>query len=163
MMNKGTPRRLGMSRTGIRMTPTPQKKRTNESTNASQITSYSDGNAESAESSLDTPIKKQKCHLDCSNFPPKEQKTEKKSESNEAKTQTVEELKADIQQMNEQLEKYEKYKSEKKKLEQLIETWKAGGIEAVRQLQAEIQPTQEIESILEHFNLPINIFAIITD
>lgn len=165
-MDQRTPRRLGMSRIRPRMTPTPQKKCTDESINAIKKRSPSNESIESTRL-LDAPLKKQKVHHRDSDSPMKEQINNSVEndyeEKTEANAKTIDELNADIRQLKDQLAKYEKYKNEKEELEKLIEAWKAGGVEAVQQLQAEIQPRQEIESILKHFNLSAEIFGFATD
>lgn len=164
-MDQRTPRRLGMRRSitpKMKQTP-PQMKRTIEDSNAIQTTSTADENIENI---LVTPIKKRKTSLGRFSFTPKEQTNDpnqKDDETDFVNQKTDDELKVEIQQMNEHLEKYEKYKSEKKELEHLIGTWKAGGVQALRQLQTEIQPEQEIEQILEHFKLPVDIFGNFTE
>lgn len=158
---KVTPRRLGLSRISPRIQKTPQNACTNDENNAKRAASPSKSKATDDIDSMVTPIKQRKITYGRLSFTPEEQKNEMVHESSNAKTDA--ELQAEIQQMREHLAKYEKYKNEKKELEQLIEMWRAGGNQALRQLQAEIQPKQEIEMILEHFQLPVNIFGDMTE
>lgn len=73
----------------------------------------------------------------------------------------VEELKADISKLNAHLQAYEKYMVDKKNLKRLIETWSNAGTAALKMLQMEIKPEQDIHMILTHFNLPIDIFEFV--
>lgn len=173
-MDHRTPRRLGLSRISPRIKPTPTK-RSNETANTvMQSTPKANENIEStskpAEDSFETPTKKQKVSLGRFVFTPKQQTPDVKNENKheaedtgDSTNSTVDDLKTEIQEMNERLEKYKKYSHEKKELERLIESWKAGGIRALEQLQAAIQPKQEFEQILEHFRLPVDIFGDITE
>lgn len=164
-MDQRTPRRLGLSRI---VTPknkqTPQLKRTNEATNAEQTISTVN---EDTENMLVTPAKKKKTSFGRIDFISKEltnDSNEKNHQTDQCVSKkTADELKAEIQQMKDHLEKYEKYKSEKNELENLIETWRVGGIQALRQLQTQIQPKQDIKNILEHFKLPTDIFGNIAE
>lgn len=78
--------------------------------------------------------------------------------SNKKTENTVDDIETDIKQMELLLQKYEKFKVQKNDLMQSIEMWKGGGRKALEILQEEIQPEQEIETILAHFNLPHNVF-----
>lgn len=168
-MNQRTPhRRLGLSRIS------PRIKRSNDSTdNTVQTTSCTaneniESKSEPADDfdSLVTPTKKIKVSPGCFHFTPKQPTNYldgKHHETVDIDAKTVDELNVEIREMNELLEKYEKYNNERKELQQLIETWKDGGVQALRQLQIEIQPKQEIEQILEHFKLPVDIFGNISD
>lgn len=179
-MDQRTPRRLGLSRISPRTKPNPQMKRSNEPTNTVPTTTSIvvvnkniEITAETAEviDSLVTPTKKRKVSLGRFDFTPKQQQQQQTNELNEEQhetydtidAKTVDKLKAEIQEMKEVLQEYEKYTNEEKELQQLIETWKVGGIQALRQLQVEIQPKQEIEQILEHFKLPADIFGTIIE
>lgn len=73
-------------------------------------------------------------------------------------TKEISELEEEISQMKARLDKYEKYQAEKKEILQLIELWCNGGKKALSILQEEIQPEQDIEQILKHLNLPIDVF-----
>lgn len=44
-------------------------------------------------------------------------------------------------------------------LETSIETWKAGAVKAITQLKVKVQPPQSTETILNHFKVPIEMFA----
>lgn len=165
-MDQRTSRRLGLSRISPRMTPSPQIKRKNESTNPAKITSTANKNNDDEINLLITPTKRQKPSVGRLDCPPKEITARPMEQKQDGKANTIDDidaLRADIQQMNDRLERYAKYSGEKKELEKLIETWKVGGNEAVRQLQAEIQPKQEIETILEHYKLPADIFGSISE
>lgn len=161
-----TSRRLGLSRISPRNQLTPQMKRSHESNDTEETTSTGTSEAAKNVDSMITPIKKKKISFGRFAFTPKEQKNDLNQELQDIKEnngETVDELKAEIQKMKERLQKYEKYDNEKKDLEQVIEMWRAGGDRALRQLQAEIQPEQEIEKILEHLKLPADIFGSITE
>lgn len=170
-MNQQTPRRLGLSRISPRIKPNPEKKSLSEAANTVENTPKANENiertTETSEDSFETPPKRRKFSLGRFDFTPKQQPANDLTNENQRKTdddtKTTDELQKEIQEMKERLEKYEKYSSEKKELEKLIETWKIGGVRALRQLQVEIQPKQEVEQILEHFKLPADIFGDITE
>ncbi|XP_031640764.1 uncharacterized protein LOC116352363 [Contarinia nasturtii] len=145
-----TPRRLGLSRNvstfknvtpnrsdvNLKMTPTniPRSKQT-------------------AEDCLATPTKRTKLSSDeCITI------SELGNVDQDIFPKNVQDVKAEISQMKKQLAAYDKYKGEEKELEGLIELWCNGGNDALQMLQEDIQPKQEIEQILTHLNLPIDIF-----
>lgn len=167
-MDQRTPRRLGLSRISPRIKSNSEMKRSTELTNTVQTTSIANENIESKSEtaedidSLVTPTKKQKVSLGRFNFTPKQQTNDSNEQQHgidDIDAKPVDELQVEIKEMKELFEMYEKYNNEKSELQQLIDTWKDGGIQALRQLQAEIQPKQEIEQILEHFQLPMDIFG----
>lgn len=171
-MDQRTPRRLGLS---PRLKPNTPAKRLNEATNtvssSSKVVENIGNTPQTANdiASFETPTKKLKISLGPFDLISKQQtndlKNENQHESDDNKDdgKTADQLKIEIQEMRERLDKYKKYNDEKKDLQQLIETWKAGGIRAIQQLQVEIQPKQEFEQILEHFQLPVDIFGSIID
>lgn len=67
-------------------------------------------------------------------------------------------LKTEISQLKEQLAMYKKFNDEKMELKRLIEMWCNSGKDVLSMLQEQIQPKQEIEQILTHFNLSTDIF-----
>lgn len=171
-MNQQTPRRLGLSRISPRIKTNPEPKRLNEAANTPKANENIASTTEtSEEGSFETPPpKRRKFSLGRFECTPKlqqakdpENDSQRKTDDDDDGAKTADELKKEIQEMKERLEKYEKYRSEKKELEKLIETWKTGGIRALRQIQMDIQPKQEVEQILEHFKLPVDIFGDITE
>lgn len=159
-------RRLGLSRISPRNQSTQLLNRSVKANNVEQIASTATPEAAEDIGSMITPTKKRKITFDRFQFTPKEQMkkmTEEKQKATENIAKNDDELKAEIQQLKEHLGKYDKYKNEKKELEHLIDMWRAGGNRAVRQLQTVIQPKQEIEKILEHFQLPVDIFGDFTE
>lgn len=185
MQNTPTPgRRIGLSRISPRgtktttatttsTTATPPSKRPITAVNNEQQKQSNQTPVSSAKRSI---VNRSKIEEDCDSFatPTKKLKslgrfvfTPKQTNDPASETctavKTADDLKADIAQMKAHLEKYEKYKREKKDLECLIEKWSEGGKQAVRQLQDEIKPQQDIEQILKHLNIPTEIFGNITD
>lgn len=85
----------------------------------------------------------------------------KPSTSNEnANNRSVEEIQANIERMEQRLQRHEKQQKEIKKLEELIEMWRSGGQRVLEALQNEMEPHQEQENILLHYNLPTDIFDV---
>lgn len=54
----------------------------------------------------------------------------------------------------------EKYKNQIKELEDLIEIWRNGGERALQMLQDTMEPKQELDAILAHLHLPLDIFDV---
>lgn len=165
--NTPTSRRVGLSRKSPKMELTKsQLNRSHKVNDAEQ--NVPTAMSESAED-LDlmvTPAKRSKISYDRSGLTAKQQTdnlNEPKLDAKQNGSKTVDELKAEIQKMKDHLKEYENYNNKKKELKQLIEVWRAGGSQALHQLQAVIQPEQELEKILEHFGLPVEIFGNIDD
>lgn len=155
-----TPRRtIGLSRISPRSTQTPPSKRPKHepsTINAAATTST----ALNDDDSLVTPTKSRKS-LGRFVFSPRPEIDPKKHQPEKENKST--DVEADILHMKSHLEAYEKFKGEKSKLEHLIKVWHDGGVEALRLLQEEIQPQQEIEQILTHLNIPTDMFDIQTN
>lgn len=163
------PRRtVGLSRISPRTPLTPQIKRPisqiQHTQNISTPNRSDAPNLSTADNdSLVTPMKKRKSLGRFVITPKQNTDSNKETGERDVSDKTIDELKTDINQMKMHLEKYEKYKQEKLELQRLIEMWSACGRCALQQLQDEIQPTQEIEQILTHLNIPIDIFGNITN
>lgn len=167
--NTPTPRRsLGLSRISPRITTTstpPIKRPITDVHNiqSTSTTSNSVGNQSETNKNVEsfgTPIKKRKS---LGRFVFKPKVTNDSIQEKTDDVETIDDLNADISQMKAHLEKYEQYKAQKKDLEQLIETWRSGGIAALKQLQVGIQPQQDFEKILTHLRIPLDIFGDITN
>lgn len=146
--NTQTPRRtLGMSRMTPRTNKIPASKRPHQEESNLQNTPeplIRSKQVNEDNSPLNTPTKQRKISID--NLDEKEE---------------CERLEAEISQMKKRLCKFEKYQTEKKELMQLIRLWSNGGKSALKVLQQEIQPEQDIEQIQKHLNLPMDIFDLI--
>lgn len=167
--NTPTPRRsLGLSRISPRTTITPPTiKRpisdVKHNVPSTSKTKESAGNVSEVKEDVEsfaTPTKKRKC-LGRFVFTPKQTNDPVQEKCTDVKS--VVELKAEISQMKAHLDKYEQYKVKKNELEQLIEKWSAGGKRALRQLQEEIKPQQDLEQILTHLRIPADIFGDVTN
>lgn len=140
--NTHTPRRtLGMRRISPRVVQS--KVKTTDTNDENSISASTHHNADNNYS--ETP---KRIRLSTDYQQPK-QKSNRKLEDIEA---------MDIEQMELLLNKYEKFQVQRSDLMQSINTWKTAGHKALEILQTEIQPEQEIETILTHFHLPDNVF-----
>lgn len=165
-----TPRRmLGMSRMVPRTSTTPiaakfsnqQEVNLQRTAAVDKVVDFSSQTNEDNHL-LTTPIKRRKMSDDKSdwNMHPEEVNDSASDNRKHAceSAKTTDELKAQILHMKTRLGKYEKHVSEKRELMRLVELWCNGGKAALRTLQDEILPEQEIEQIQTHLNLPSNIF-----
>lgn len=169
--NSQTPRRtLGLRRTSPRTatktspgTSTPVK-RTNVLREPNTPTTSDDYTPSMSQASdagySNNQTKRRKILLDNVFFAPKtSNNTGNGSEiSQEDIDGIIEELKAENPQLKDRLESFEKYTIEKKELQRLIKIWTNGAKEALKMIQKEVKPEQDIEQILIHLKLPTNIF-----
>lgn len=68
-------------------------------------------------------------------------------------------LEKENENLNADIEAARKHENRIIELESLIAKWKAGAVEAIKRLKLKIQPPQNTTSILNHFNIPIEMFA----
>lgn len=158
--NTQTPRRtLGMGR----MTPRTNKilavKRSNQQDNNLETTPGDFNRSKQVNidnSSLNTPKKYRRISID--NLDERKCSKNASSTFSEIQKNDCERLEAEITEMKIRLCKFEKFQTKKKELMQLIQLWSNGGNSALKVLQQEIQPEQDIEQIQKHLNIPIDIF-----
>lgn len=163
-INSQTPRRtLGLRRISPRAQPS--KKRLSNSpvqqqtSKDNEVSASSKSPIEGGTGHLINPMKRQKMFLDNLIFGQKNKNTgDNYGEDDDDKI--IKELKAENADMKHRLENYEKYRIKRKELQHLIRIWSNGGKEALKMLQEEVKPEQEMEQILTHLKLPTDIFDV---
>lgn len=180
---KSTPRRtLGIRRTMPKSAPytVPLTKKTIRIESASNADPSTSSDQSAAADRYSTPINKHRSKLtlsegrkiskklDLSNSPEKQSKKlpvePLKSVENTIAAKTVdeqiEEVENEIRIKSQQIQDIEEYETDMNQLRVTVATWKAGAVKALKVLKEQVNPEQSVESILEHFKIPLDMFDI---